>query len=202
MVILHRLEKLTNTKYLNLYWAELENDKTKINYYIASRRKQEDLAINTHKIVSDSVRILPYFFDETGKMKVIIIKEYRYPVGQFLYTLPAGGIEKGEDIDHAVVRELREEVGAKLIKAERFEPVSYISAGLTDEAITPYIAEVELDGKAELEDNEIIETHVIDFDELSDFLDNNEFCMESRLLLRTFYYKTKLELLEKIVAKG
>lgn len=197
MIKLHSLEKLTDTKYLNLYCADVENDKVRFNYYIASRRKIEDMAINTKKIVSDSVRALPYFFDENGKMKIVLIKEFRVPVGQFLFTLPAGGIDKNEELEHAVARELREEIGAETISIEKLEPTSYMNAGLTDEANTPFKALVKLDGKTELEDSEMIENHIVDFEDLSDFLDKHEFDLQSRLILRTFYYKTKLELLEK-----
>jgi ADP-ribose pyrophosphatase len=192
MVTLHSLTKLTDTKFYNLYCADVENSKKRFFYYITTKRKKENMAILTKKIVSDSVRVLPYFYDkQSGEMKVVIIREYRYPVGQFLYTLPAGGIEQGENIIDAVKRELKEEIGAETINIKEFEPVSYIAGSLTDEAITLFEAEVILSGEPQLEDNEIIERHIINFEEISNFLDTHEFCMQSRTFLRSFYYKTK-----------
>jgi len=43
--------------------------------------------------------------------KILIQKEYSYPMNEWLYQLPGGGIEKGESPEQGAHRELQEEVG-------------------------------------------------------------------------------------------
>src|SRR5437868_1090135 len=45
------------------------------------------------------------------KDRILLIKQYRYPVGQFTYEIPAGKLSKGEDPLACVHRELEEEAG-------------------------------------------------------------------------------------------
>ena len=43
--------------------------------------------------------------------KVILIRQYRYPVNRFLWELPAGSVDEGELPEHAARRECHEEIG-------------------------------------------------------------------------------------------
>ena len=54
-----------------------------------------------------SVVILPV--PEPGK--IILIRQYRYPLNRFLWELPAGSVDEGETPDHAARRECHEEIG-------------------------------------------------------------------------------------------
>ena len=47
----------------------------------------------------------------TEKGEVILVKQYRHPVGEVLTELPGGFIDKGEDPQTAIERELLEETG-------------------------------------------------------------------------------------------
>ena len=42
---------------------------------------------------------------------VILVRQYRYPVGRWLWELPAGTLDPGEDAEAAAVRECHEEIG-------------------------------------------------------------------------------------------
>ena len=46
---------------------------------------------------------------ETGK--IILIRQFRYPVNRFLWELPAGSIDDGERPEQAARRECHEEIG-------------------------------------------------------------------------------------------
>src|ERR1700683_5479821 len=50
--------------------------------------------------------------------KILLVKQYRYPVGEFTFEMPAGKLSAGEDPLECVKRELEEEAGyrAKRIK--------------------------------------------------------------------------------------
>ena len=47
----------------------------------------------------------------TGDGRVVLVRQWRQPVGGFTLELPGGGVEAGEDPREAVRRELREEAG-------------------------------------------------------------------------------------------
>jgi ADP-ribose pyrophosphatase len=73
--------------------------------------------------------------------RVLVVQQYRHPVGQRLVELPAGQLaEPGEDPGDAAARELREE---GLVLAERWTELmtTYASPGLSSERITYFLAE-------------------------------------------------------------
>lgn len=43
--------------------------------------------------------------------KIILIRQYRYPVNKFLWELPAGSVDPGEQPEEAARRECHEEIG-------------------------------------------------------------------------------------------
>lgn len=47
----------------------------------------------------------------TADERIILVRQYRYPVDQTTYELPGGIIEKGEDPLNAAIREMEEETG-------------------------------------------------------------------------------------------
>lgn len=183
--------KQTSNKYLNLYQAIFENGTQKVFYDIASRKKTiESMYLSTHKLFPDGVRIIPYFYDQDG-MKVVLIKEFRYPINDYVYGVPAGCVDGNEDPMEACKRELMEEIGAKVIHITQTEKPSFSLAGLTDEINSSFEAEVELIEEQHLESNENIEVVVVPFENLSTFLDTHPVALLSLLQLRAFYYKNK-----------
>lgn len=175
--------KLTNIKWLNLFERKYSNG---IDYFFASRRNT-DRAGTLGEI--DAVRILPYF-EENGKIKVVAIKSYRFPLEDYTLELPAGIKEQGEDSRICAVREVAEEIGAEVESIdEEFGGLS--GPGLTDEFIRCYVARVKLNGVQHLEKEENIEIKVIDFDDIPEFCNADNFCLQSKLMLLNFYYKNK-----------
>src|SRR5438093_13561683 len=47
----------------------------------------------------------------TDKREVVLVRQYRHPVGEFLLELPAGKLDSGDSPDRAAIRELEEEAG-------------------------------------------------------------------------------------------
>ena len=48
------------------------------------------------------------------KDRVVLIRQFRYPLGGYVYELPAGLVDPGENYHTAAIRELKEETGLKL----------------------------------------------------------------------------------------
>lgn len=76
---------------------------------------------------------------ETNEGKILLIKQYRYPLDTVLIELPAGKLEKDEDPYICAGRELEEETG---FKAGRIEKLGEIctTPGFCDEILHIYYA--------------------------------------------------------------
>ena len=88
----------------------------------------------------DATIIVPYHRQED---KLVVIKEFRVPVGGYQYGFPAGLLDPGEELTTTAARELQEETGLDLVRVFRHSPAIFSSAGITDEAISMVFAEVQ-----------------------------------------------------------
>lgn len=84
--------------------------------------------------------IVPFLSDPTGPdPQLLLIKQYRYAAGQYLYEIPAGRLEPGEAARDCAIRELREETGCTADNLE-FLLTFYTTPGFTDERIHLFMA--------------------------------------------------------------
>jgi len=98
---------------------------------ISSRKVYNDRWINLR---ADSCRfpdgriIEPYYIVElpnwanivvvTADEKIVLVRQYRYPVDQTTFELPGGVIDKGEEPMQAAIREMQEETGYHAAEVE------------------------------------------------------------------------------------
>jgi ADP-ribose pyrophosphatase len=71
--------------------------------------------------------------------QLLLIKQYRYAAGQYLYEIPAGRLEPNEDPRDCASRELREETGCTAQQLD-FLTTIYTTPGFTDERIHLFMA--------------------------------------------------------------
>ena len=105
--------------------------------------------------------------------KILMVKQYRYPLKQESIELPAGKLEKGEDPNIASRRELEEETG---YVAKDWKSLGYIftSPGFSDEKLYLYYA-TNLEYKQQNPDeDEIIESFEYSVSEVYSMVDNGE----------------------------
>jgi ADP-ribose pyrophosphatase len=103
--------------------------------------------------------------DEAGSdQKVVLIRSYRYAIGQYLYELPAGTLEKGEDPLHCAGRELLEETG---YLAGRLAPLMtfYTSPGILSEKMFVFTAYDLQQSATALEEGEDITVQAVTLEE-------------------------------------
>ena len=115
-----KIEKKTNTPFLNFYEFEAiarDGQALAHPYYVASRAKKvDDLKAVSHLNHPDGV-ILYGVYGE-NRDRVVLIRQFRYPLGGYCYEFPAGLVEPGEDMLAAGVREMYEETGPVLYATE------------------------------------------------------------------------------------
>lgn len=89
------------------------------------------------------------------KGNVVLVEQYRRAIDKILFEIPAGKLEKGEDIDGAAKRELEEETGYKARKFTYLGKI-YTAPGFTDEVIHIYKAEELYKGEVNRDEDEFI----------------------------------------------
>ena len=192
VVKIRSLEKITNSKFLNLYQIIFDVKGKEINYYVASRRSIERLKINTKEKRADAVRIVPYV-KKDGKIFAVVTKEYRFPINEYVYSTPAGNIDAGETPEQAAERETMEEIGAKVKRLIKIDDGSYSSVGMTDETIACFVVEVESFGETQQESTEFITHELVPIEKLMQFADEKVDDMQAKYLLKMLAYEWKLK---------
>jgi len=96
--------------------------------------------------------------------QVVLVRQYRYPVDQAVWELPAGRLDRGESAEEGARRELEEEAG---LKAGHLEPLSlfYTTPGFCDEVMHLFRATGLVSVPSRPEPDERIETGTFPLEE-------------------------------------
>lgn len=201
---IHKVTQLTHNKHLNMYELDASS-KTgrKVDYFVASRAKTEDgLKLATRKNHPDGVIIYSLYGDNHDK--VVLVKQYRYAIDDWIYEFPAGLVEPGEDMKDAAIRELKEETGLEFSPINvdsAYEKPYFTTVGMTDEscgAVYGYASgTVSRDG---LEDTEELEIVLADREEIKRILkEENVAIMCAYMLMHFLHEEEPFAFLEEIL---
>ena len=107
---------------------------------------------------SGAAAVLPMVGDPTaGDPDVILIRQYRYAAGGFIYEVPAGRPAlEGEDWEVCARRELEEETGKRAGSLRALTTI-YTTPGFTDERIHLFLATELTDGNVARDADEFME---------------------------------------------
>jgi ADP-ribose pyrophosphatase len=84
--------------------------------------------------------VVPFLSDPRGDdPQLLLIKQYRYAANGYMYEIPAGRLNPGEDPASCAIRELREETGCTASSIEHLYTM-YTTPGFTDERIHIFLA--------------------------------------------------------------
>ncbi len=140
------IQEIYNSPYIHLYDLQYERGR---HYLNASRRKKQDLAASKSlqelkNMTPDAVSIFTIVLQEGQEPAMLLTREFRYPAGQYLLSVPAGLIDpadgqaEGESAPLAAARrEIREEAGVILGEKDSvnlINPLVFSSPGMTDES--------------------------------------------------------------------
>lgn len=174
--------ELSNNKFLNLYKLKLINRRgVPKDYFLASRRKRDKLScVTKNHNICDGVMIVPVTEDN----EIVMLKQYRPAISDYLYELPAGMVDSGETIEEAARRELFEETGLRAKSYEVLLKPSYTSVGISDEttAVVKMVVEGEITNENE-EDDEDIEVFKLKIKDAKEFVKNNNVSIKGALVL-------------------
>ena len=192
MPSIKKVTPMTDNPYVRLYHLDVESKTGKSgNYYVASRAKNEEaLKLNTRKNTPDGVIIYSLYGEK--KDKVVLVRQYRYAIDDYIYEFPAGLVEPGEDFKEAGIRELKEETGLTQtpVSADTaYERPYFTTIGMTDEScatVFGYAAgEVSNEG---LEDSEALEIVLADKEEVKRILkEENVAIMTAYMLMHSLH---------------
>lgn len=162
--------------YLSHYHSESEYNSHIKEYDFVSRKKSLTPKKLGKPYKSDAVSI---FVQNKDKYKLLLIKEFRYAINNYVISTPSGLIEKNEDIKSAAIRELYEEIGydEDQINIEHVLLPSYSAIGLSDEQVASVFvtADDSIKSKQHLGASEDIEYFWIDAHEAEYFLKHGYF---------------------------
>lgn len=125
------IEKKQEGKFINRYDVTYEtvDNKEKV-YEIISRKRALNNIVDLQGDKPDAVVVIVN--DESGE-KILINKEFRLAVGDWVYNFPAGLIDPGEVPEQSAKRELWEETGLELYEITDFIGESYSAVGFSNE---------------------------------------------------------------------
>jgi ADP-ribose pyrophosphatase len=105
-----------------------------------------------------AVGVVPFL----DKKTVVLVRQYRHPVGEVTLELPAGKLDKGEDPLDCVKRELREETGYTAKRIRRL--IQYWpTPAFANELLHLYTADGLVEGKHSPDEDEFLEVEVMPF---------------------------------------
>ncbi|MGN0298455.1 MAG: NUDIX hydrolase [Lachnospiraceae bacterium] len=192
MAKIHSIEKVTNYRFLNMYVLDSETKSGhRRPYYVASRAKDEaHLKIRSRKDTPDGMIIYSIYGE--NRDKVVLIRQYRCAIDDYIYEFPAGLVEEGEDAKETAKRELKEETGLDFIPVEASDSYTrpfYTTIGMTDECcgmIYGYASGIP--SKDGLEDSEEIELVIADREECKRILKEERVSLMCAYMLMHFIH--------------
>ncbi len=187
-----KIVQQTKQKFLNMFELTVEDRTGDVHpYYVASRALSEDgLKLKTRKNTADGVIIYSVHKGKTDR--IVLIKQYRYSIGDYIYELPAGLVDEGEYYKETAVREMKEETGLTFTPIEYDDCYSepfFTTVGMTDESCrTVYGEAVGEPSNAFLEASEDIEVVLADREMAKKILKTEKVSVMAGYLLMNFIH--------------
>ena len=190
---IEKVTKTTDNRFLNMYDLDVVT-KTghKGLYHVASRAKDvSDLKLNTHVNKPDGVIIYALYGEK--REQVVLIRQYRFSIGGYIYEFPAGLVDEGENYHQAGVRELKEETGLTFHPIEVDEMYSrpyFTTIGMTDESCAAVYGTADgVLSRDGLEDGEEIEVVLADRAEIRRILKEENVSLMCAYMMMHFLYE-------------
>lgn len=135
---------------------------------------------------SGASAVVPFLSDPRGDdPQILLIRQYRYAANGFIYEVPAGRLDPGEDPESCAVRELREETGCTAERVE-FLFTMYTTPGFTDERIHVFMATGLTNGATAHESDEFMTLETVTLSRALELIRTGEI-MDAKTALSILY---------------
>lgn len=111
----------------------------------------------------------------TTEGNVILVRQFRHPIGQVILEVPAGKLDSGEDPAACAVRELAEETGFTANMLRKLTSM-YTTPGFSNEIIHVYLAEDLIESDKHPDEDEFINTEVFTPEQIHQMITSGELC--------------------------
>ena len=125
----------------------------------------------TREVVRHSGSVAVLAIQDDGR--IVLVRQYRYPVDAALWELPAGRVDAGESPEQAAQRELQEEIGMKAGSLSRLA-FFFTTPGFCDESMHVFRATGLIPSQAMGDEDERIEVQAFTLPELDAMIDRGE----------------------------
>ena len=129
------------------------------------RLPNDAIASREYILHPGAVVILP----QLGDGRVLLERQFRYPLGRVFIEFPAGKIDAGEDVLACARRELQEETGYTAADWQFVTTIHYAIA-YSDEHLELFLARGLTAGEAKLDEGEFLEIFTATVPELMDMV--------------------------------
>ncbi|MDO4804424.1 MAG: NUDIX hydrolase [Lachnospiraceae bacterium] len=183
------IHRQTDNRFLNMYQLKFEDREGKDrDYFFCTRNSDDKLKVRTHDLVSEGICI--YAVTKEEHPRLVVEREYRFPVDEMIYQLPAGLIDPGETPGEAAVREMKEETGITFEEYSGGEAFCrrpfFLVPGFSDEpgsAVFGYVTDI---GERALESSEWIEVILADKAEVRRILSEEKLSVRAAFLMMQY----------------
>ena len=183
-------QKLTDNAFLNLYHIDaVDCTGRDFDYYFASRNDGEHIKLRTKDLQPEGIVI--YAMTDEPQPRLVLIRQYRYPLDAYIYELPAGLVDAGETPGEAAAREMKEETGLDFTEytggQARYRRPFFMGPGFTDETSAAVFGTVAGDvSDAFQESTEDIEVVFADQDMVRGILDTERVSLRGAYLMMQY----------------
>ncbi len=156
-------------KMIQIDRREVYNGK-RVHLVIDKLKTPDDKYVDWELIVHPgAAAVIP--IDNDGK--IIMVRQYRNAVDDYVLEIPAGILEDGEDPKLCAYRELQEETGYRSDNMQYFYKF-YSCIGICDEVIHIFVANGLSKGKQNLDEDEYVTVEKYDLDTLINMIFKGE----------------------------
>lgn len=186
------IKKITDNPFLNLYHIDARSKSGKeFDYYFASRNDEQTIkAVKNH---NDPEGISVYALCKDNPGLLVMIRQFRYPLNDYIYEIPAGLVDADETPTESAIREMKEETGLNLEVYEGgdscFRNPFFLAQGMTDESgvmVYGYVTGEICDQG--LEDGEDIEVLLVDRVMAREILQKSKVSVRAAYMLMNFIH--------------